>query len=122
MLLRPGGDLVLVDPDLAVLDPGVELGQNLGVVVLADAGVEAVVPAVHAADDILAIDMAIGHQCPAVGAAPVEHADLRVVADDDQVDTGNEGMGWTAIFEIIHRVDRQGIHESRLRLVIACRA
>ena len=51
---RPGADLVLIHPDLIVLDPGVETMQPLGGIVRADASLVAVVPIVQAADDIAA--------------------------------------------------------------------
>lgn len=48
-----GGDLVGVDHDLVVFDPGGEFVEALGVVVFGDAGIDAEVPVVDTADQIL---------------------------------------------------------------------
>jgi len=64
-------------------------------VVGADAGLIAVVPIVQAADDVSTFDTPIGHQRTAVRAVAVEHRDpLRIrPTDNDQVDTGGQGVG-----------------------------
>ena len=97
--LGPAADLGLVDVDgvVAGVDPGREAGEGLGVVVLADPGVVAVVPAVDAADEVGAVDVAVGQQGAAVEAAAEEDGDLVVVADDDQVDAGDQGVGGLAV-------------------------
>ena len=60
MLPRPGANLVFIDTDLVVLDPGVELWQRFAVVVLADTGIETIVPAVHTADQVITGDVTVG--------------------------------------------------------------
>ena len=84
MLVRPGFQFVFVDEHFAALDPGRESWQGFPVVVLADARIEAVVPTVHTANQVIAVDMAIRHECATVGAAAVEHTDRFVVAYDPQ--------------------------------------
>ena len=71
----PGADLFLVDPHPAVFHPSFELVQRFVVVVLADAGVDAVVPAVDTADQVVTVDTAVRHQRTTVQAAAIEHGD-----------------------------------------------
>jgi hypothetical protein len=66
VLALPRGDLVGIDPNAVVLDPRRELVEPLSVVVLADAGAELEIPLVHAADQIVALDGAVGQQCATV--------------------------------------------------------
>ncbi len=92
VLHRPGGDLVGVDPQPVVLDPGHETVQRLVVVVFGDAGAVAVVPVVDSADEVVAVDATVGEQRAAVEAAPVEHRCRIHVgpADDDEVDVADQ--------------------------------
>ena len=71
--LVPGPDLVRVDAQLPVLHPGAKLLKLLRVVVLADAGVDPVIPEVHPAHKVSARNEAIGEERTAVMAAPVQH-------------------------------------------------
>jgi hypothetical protein len=47
--------------------------QALRRIVGADAGLETIVPVVHAADDIAALDAAVRHQRAAVGTTTIEY-------------------------------------------------
>ena len=103
---RPGADLVGVDPHLAVVDPGRELGQHLGVVVSRDAAVEAVVPVVQAADEVVALHMTVGQQRAAMQAAAVEHRHRSVVSDDHQIDPADHCMGRLPVSQFIQTGNR----------------
>ena len=50
--------------------------------------------------------MAVGHQRAAVGATPVKDADLFVVADDNEIDAGHEGVCGHTILELVQGGDR----------------
>ena len=89
VVLPPSADLVRVDQNLAVLSPRGELGQDFFVIVFADAGIEAVVPVVDAADQVLAVDMAVGHERAPVQAAAVEDRHVVVVAHDAEIDVAD---------------------------------
>ena len=110
MGLRPIGDFVRVDPDLPVLDGGREFPERLFVVVFADAGVEAIVPVVDAADQIVAIDMAIGQQGATVQAAAVEYRDGLVMPDDDEIDLADQRIGGLPVLELGQGFDRKLLH------------
>jgi hypothetical protein len=99
VLALPRGDLVGIDPHGAILHPGGELVQPLGVVVLADAGAELEVPLVHAADQVLALNGAVGQQRSPVQATAVQHRDLVIVTDDDEVHVPHQGEGRCAVLE-----------------------
>jgi hypothetical protein len=101
MYLGEGRDLGLVDPDgvLLRIDLGRETMKSLVVVVLADPGVVPIVPSVNPADEVLALDPAIGEQSTPVVASPEHHRDLVVEADHDQIDTCDERVGRTPISE-----------------------
>jgi hypothetical protein len=75
-----------VDEQVVAVEGARELLEHLGVVVGAHAGVDAVVPTVQAADEVVAHDVAVAEQRPAVEAAAVEHRVLVTSADDHQVD------------------------------------
>ena len=89
VVLPPSADLVRIDQNLAVLSPRGELGQDFFVIVFADAGIEAVVPVVDAADQVLAVDMAVGHERAPVQAAAVEDRHVVVVAHDAEIDVAD---------------------------------
>ena len=61
MFERPCPYFIFIDEHLAIIYPGAELVQRLRVVVLANASVKTVVPVVHAADQVVAVDEAVGH-------------------------------------------------------------
>jgi phage terminase large subunit-like protein len=77
------------------------VGESFAVVVFADAGVETVVPAVHAADQVVAFDMTVRHQRAAVCTTTVQHGDLVIVTNDNEVNIGNKRVRRCAIFKII---------------------
>jgi hypothetical protein len=101
VLLRPDRDFFFVDHDLAIFNPGSELGQGLTVIVFADTGVETVVPTVHAADQVVAFDMTVRHQCAAVRTTTVQHGDRVIVTNDNEVNIGDKRVSRCAIFKII---------------------
>jgi hypothetical protein len=117
VLALPRGDLVGIDPHGAILHPGGELVQPLGVVVLADAGAELEVPLVHAADQVLALNGAVGQQRSPVQATAVQHRDLVIVTDDDEVHVPHQGEGRCAVLERVPLGDSLFLHVSpQLRL------
>ena len=59
IFIVPGGDLVFVHVELAALHPGGELMQRFFIVVFRNAGVVAVIPIMHAANQIVAFYMAV---------------------------------------------------------------
>jgi ferredoxin len=94
---RAEDGIVLVDQDLAAFDPRLERRQDLGVVVFADAGVDAIVPVMQAADQVFAVDETVREQRAAMQAAPVEHEDRVGAADDHEVHIGDQRIGRRAI-------------------------
>ena len=101
MLLCPRSDFIFIYADLAVFEPGIKLGQRLGIVVFAHARVDAIVPAVQAADKIVAVHVAVRHQRTAVCATPVKHADLIVVTNDHQIDIAHQSVRRHAILQSV---------------------
>ena len=101
VLLCPCCNLVLIDADFAIFNPRIELRQGLGVVVLADARIHPVIPAVHAADDVVAIDVTVSHQSATMRAAAVKNTDLIVEADRHKIDARNQRMHQLAIAQFI---------------------
>ncbi len=99
----PGRDLLLVDPDRAVLDPGIEAVLNLLGVVGADPGLVAVVPTMDAADQILAFDVAVAQKGATVHATAVENRSLLFVGppDHDQIDVCDQRIGGLQGLELI---------------------
>src|SRR5205823_14682588 len=73
--------------------------QHLGVVVFADAGVDAIIPIVQAADEVVPLHKAVGEQAAAVQAASEQHRHLVAIADHDQVDISDQRIGGRAIGE-----------------------
>ena len=84
--------------------------EPFGVVVFADAGIVAVVPAVDPAVEVVALDPTVGEQGPAMVTAAEEDGDLIIVADDDQVDVGNQGVFWRAVDQLIPLRDGYLLH------------
>ncbi len=78
----PSCDLVGVDDDVVVLHPRREHSQPFIVVVGRDAGRNAVVPAMHTTDQILAGHVAVGHEGATVKTSAVEHSDFVIGAHD----------------------------------------
>ena len=110
VVLPPRSDLVRIDQDLAVLDPRRELGQDLCVIVFADARIEAVIPIVHAADQVLAVDMAVGHERAPVQTAAVEDRHVVVVAHDAEIDLAGQRISRLAVLQFVKRLDRDLVH------------
>ena len=100
--LGEGHDLGLVDPDhiLVHIDLGRETMKSLVVVVLADPGVVPIVPTVNPADEVRTLDPAVGKQGTPVVASPEHHRDPVVEADHDQIDSCDESVSRTPIFEV----------------------
>ena len=112
VFLLPRADLVRIDQNLAFLDPRGELGEDFFVVIFADAGIEAVIPVVHAADQVLAVDVAVRHEGAPVQAAAVEDRHVLVVAHDAEIDVADQGIGRLAVFQFVERLDRDLVHGS----------
>ena len=100
VFIMPGRDLVLIDADMAALDPGLELMEGFGIVVLGHAGVVAIIPVVYAADQIIAVDMAVRHQGAAVQATAIKHGHFIIIAHDHQVDIGDARVGRVAVVKL----------------------
>ena len=85
--LRECRDLCLVHPHRVRLfvDHGGKAVQCLVIVVFADTRVVAIVPPVHAADQVSAIDMAVGEQHAPMMTTTIQHGDLVIEADHDEV-------------------------------------
>ena len=111
VLLLPGQDLVEVHQQVVAVEPGRELGQSLGVVVARHPGVEHVVPAVEAADEVVVDDAAVAHQRAPVQAAPVEHRVVPVEAHDDQVDVADQRPDRLPVGHVAPSGDLVGLHE-----------
>jgi hypothetical protein len=97
--LLPGRDFVGVDHHLAAVNPRREFRQHFLVVVLADAAVEPVVPVVQPADQVVAVDAAVGEQRAAVQATSVEHRHVVAVADHNEVDAADQGISRDAVLQ-----------------------
>ena len=78
----PVANFVFVDLDLPVLDPGIELRQHFRVVVFADPGIDPVIPTVKAADQVVAVDVAVGAAYAGRRSlAVMKHVGVNVAAD-----------------------------------------
>jgi hypothetical protein len=110
MRLGKGVNLGAIDENSVFIriQPGRELVERLVVVVLADAGVQAVVPLVDAADEVLAVDVAVGQEGTAVQAPSVQHRDLVPVADDDEIHLADEGVRGLAVLQLAPARDLYG--------------
>ncbi len=97
----PRGHLVGIDEDLPVFDPASEFLQNFMVVVFTDAGIEAVIPMMQPAHQIVAIDIAVREQRAAMQAAAIEHGDLFAIAYDDEIDAADQRVGRFSVFKLI---------------------
>ncbi len=64
------------------------------------AGFSVVAPTVHAADQALAVDVAIGEENAAMQTAPVEDRHLGVGSQDYKIDTGHQRVRGFAILEV----------------------
>jgi hypothetical protein len=103
---RPVVDqLVLVQQHLAVDDVAAELVDPFGRVVRRDAGVEPVVPPVHAADQVGAFDPAVGEQRSPVRAAPLEDVDRAAAAHEHEVDAVGLGVRGRVVDERVEAGD-----------------
>ena len=93
-------NLIGVNEDTAILDPGRELLEHLFVGVCRHAGVVAIVPAMKTADEVFSDDAAIGEQRAAMETAAVQHRHGAVVTDDHKIGVAYQGAGGGAIFEL----------------------
>ncbi len=114
VLLRPGGDLVGIDVHAPVVDPRRESVEALLVRVRTHTGAEAVVPTVQTAHEVVAVDVAIGHQRAAMQASAVHHRDVVVEGHDHQVDIGDQRAGGRAILEVVPVRNWEGLHRGLL--------
>ena len=106
----PFADLIGIDEHIAVLDPRIELWQLLIVVLRADAGLKAVVPVMHATNQVLAIDMPIGKHCATMQATPVEHGHLVVEPNGDKVHVPDKETGGRPVQQVIPSSDCLFVH------------
>lgn len=67
--------------------------------VFADAGIEPVVPEMHAANQVVAFDESVGHQRTAVRAATVHDRHIIVHSHDDEIDGADQRMLRRTIFK-----------------------
>ena len=116
VLQLPPDDVVAVDEQAVALDHRRELREHLAVVVRADARLDAVVPAVQTADEIVAPDLAVGEQRAAVQAATVEHRVLVAPPDDDEIDALGARGGRLPVGNVRPRCDPYEIHRTLPRL------
>jgi hypothetical protein len=105
-------DLVLVDPHGVVLDPTGEPLKSLAVVVLADPGIEAVVPPVEAADEIGAVDVPVRQEGAPVEAPSVQDRHVVAMADDHQIHVADQRAGWLPVGELAPGGDLDALHMS----------
>ena len=92
---------------IIAVDRRFEFMKRLGVVVFTDSGIDAVVPIVNSAKKVVAFDMPVAHQSSAMEATSVEHRDVIVVADNDEVDFARKCIGWLAVLQLAKRCDLQ---------------
>ena len=109
VLFLPSRNLVGIHEYGIVLDPRREFLEDLRVAVFTDSGVQTVVPVMDPADQVVASHGTVGQERPPVEAATVQHGDLFVVADHDEVDPTYEGVSGLAVLQItpsgdFHRV------------------
>jgi len=106
--------LELTRPDLhdAVDHLALEPVEVFRRVVGRDAGVDAVVPAVDPADQVVSTDHAVGHQRVPVLTAPAEHRMAVVEPHDDEVHAPCVGGDRLAVLEFVP--DRHGHVRARL--------
>ncbi len=93
--------LVELDEELVVLDhAGEKFASDLVVVVGAHPGVDAVVPPVQTAHQVVALDPPVGEQRAAVEAAAVEDRVVVATADEDEVDAVDRRTRRLAVDEV----------------------
>lgn len=96
----PGGDFVRIDPNLALVPPSAEFHELFVIGIFRHPGVEPVIPMMHAAYQVVAIDKAVGHQCPPVQTAPIHHRDVVTEPDNDQIHFAHQRVGRRAVTEV----------------------
>ena len=60
------------------------------------------------AHQVVAVDVAIGHERAAVQAAAVEHADAVVITGDNEIDALDERIGGAPVAEVVPAGDGDG--------------
>ena len=110
MLDSPRGDLVGVDKQRIVLDPRGELVQPLCFVVSRHTRRIPIIPAVHAADDVIADDGPIRHQGAPVLAAAVQDGMIVTVPHNDQIHPLHQRCSRNPITEFTPRSYRFRTH------------
>lgn len=100
VLMRPGVDFILINQNIIALDPSLEFGQLFRVVVRGHAAVEAVIPIMHTANEVLATHKAVRHQSAPVQTATIEHRHVVIDAHDDKIDLAHQRIGRVAVFEV----------------------
>lgn len=70
-----------------------------------DTALQTIIPAAHAAIQVIVGHVAIGHERAAVHAAPVKHGDLRIVAYHDEVYVARQRVGGFTVEQGVERGD-----------------
>jgi hypothetical protein len=106
-----------------ILHPSGELLELLFRVVLADAGVIPIVPAMDAADEILPLDVAVAQQDTTVETPTVQHRYITVCEDHDEVDICHAHVGRHTVLKFGHPPDRSriGAHMGSASVTISTR-
>ena len=81
--------------------------KRFGVVVLADPGVDPVIPIVNSTEKVVAFNVTIAHQGRSMQAASVQYRDAVILANDHQVDFTCQCVGRLAVLQFAKRRDLQ---------------
>ena len=108
MLFFKRFDIGSLDADFVVNNDGVEFVESLRIVVLRNAGIDSVVQVVDAAIEIVSLDQSITHQRRAMVATTIEHRNLIVVPDNNQIDLSRKSISRLAILQLAKRCNLDG--------------
>jgi hypothetical protein len=99
MVMLPSFHFLWIDIDGVSLNinPGPKLLQDLGVVVLTDAGFITEIPSMDAADEIWTVDGTVCEEGTAMKTTSVKDRDLVVVSNDDQIHVLHKGVSRDAV-------------------------
>ncbi len=106
----PGFYLILIDQHITVFDPRVELRQRFRVLVLTDTRVEAVVPTMHATDQVIAFDETVRHQRATMRTTAVHDRHFVIESNYDEIDISDKRMLWRAVFKFFPVSNRDFVH------------
>jgi hypothetical protein len=80
-----GPDLFRVNAYGISVNPGLEPVEGFGIVVIADACVQTVIPTMHATDQVFTLHMAIRHERSSMQTPAVEHRNGISKPNDDEI-------------------------------------